>query len=203
MKLYDFRLFPNPRRARIFIAEKGLKIPIEQVDALAGANRTPEFLKKNPSGGLPVLELDDGSCLAESVAICRYLEGLHPNPNLMGRDTREQAFIEQWNRRMELELFAVVARFFQNTGAFFKGRLPQVPEYGEVQRANVVQRLKRMDAELAEREFVAADRYTIADITALVGVDLFCGYGGQPFPAELPNLKRWHAAVSSRPSAKA
>jgi glutathione S-transferase len=203
MKLYDFRLFPNPRRARIFIAEKALEIPIEQVDALAGANRTPEFLKKNPSGGLPVLELDDGSCLAESVAICRYLEGLHPNPNLMGRDTREQAFIEQWNRRMELELFAVAARFFQNTGAFFKGRLPQVPEYGEVQRANVVQRLKRMDAELAEREFVAADRYTIADITALVGVDLFCDYGGQPFPAELPNLKRWHAAVSSRPSAKA
>jgi glutathione S-transferase len=203
MKLYDFRLFPNPRRARIFIAEKALEIPIEQVDALAGANRTPEFLKKNPSGGLPVLELDDGSCLAESVAICRYLEGLHPNPNLMGRDTREQAFIEQWNRRMELELFAVAARFFQNTGAFFKGRLPQVPEYGEVQRANVVQRLKRMDAELAEREFVAADRYTIADITALVGVDLFCGYGGQSFPAELPNLKRWHAAVSSRPSAKA
>jgi glutathione S-transferase len=102
---------PNPRRTRIFIAEKALPIPIEQVDALTGANRTPDFLKKNPSGGLPVLELDDGSYLAESVAICRYLEGLHPNPNLMGRDSREQAFIEQWNRRMELELFAVVARF--------------------------------------------------------------------------------------------
>jgi glutathione S-transferase len=203
MKLYDFRLFPNPRRTRIFIAEKDLKIPIEQVDALAGANRTPEFLKKNPSGGLPVLELDDGSCLAESVAICRYLEGLHPQPNLMGRDIREQAVIEQWNRRMELELFAVVARFFQNTAAFFKGRLPQVPEYGEVQRANVLQRLKRMDAELAGREFVAADRYTIADITALVGIDLFTGYGGQPFPADLLNLKRWHEAVSSRPSAQA
>jgi glutathione S-transferase len=203
MKLYDFSLFPNPRRARIFIAEKALKIPLEQVDALAGANRTPEFLKKNPSGGLPVLELDDGSCLAESVAICRYLEGLHPNPNLMGRDSREQAFIEQWNRRMELELFAVAARFFQNTGAFFKGRLPQVPEYGELQRANVEQRLKRMDAELAGREFVAADRYTIADITALVGIDLFTGYGGQPFPTDLPHLKRWHEAVSSRPSAKA
>lgn len=203
MKLYDFRLFPNPRRTRIFIAEKGLKIPIEQVDALAGANRTPEFLQKNPSGGLPVLELDDGSCLAESVAICRYLEGLHPNPNLMGRDLREQAVIEQWNRRMELELFAVAARFFQNTGAFFKGRLPQVPEYGEVQRANVVQRLKRMDAELAGHEFVAAGRYTIADITALVGIDLFTGYGGQPFPTDLPNLKRWHEAISSRPSAQA
>jgi len=203
MKLYDFALFPNPRRTRIFIAEKALQIPIEQVDALTGANRTPEFLKKNPSGGLPVLELDDGSYLAESVAICRYLEGLHPNPNLMGRDSREQAFIEQWNRRMELELFAVVARFFLNTGTFFKGRLHQVPEYGEVQRANAVQRLKRMDTELAGREFIAADRYTIADITALVGIDLFCGYGGQPFPGELPNLKRWHESVSTRPSAKA
>src|SRR5262249_13548509 len=201
MKLFDFSLFPNPRRTRIFIAEKALQIPIEQVDALAGANQTPEFLKKNPSGGLPVLELDDGSCLAESVAICRYLEGLHPDPNLMGRDSREQAFIEQWNRRMELELFAVVARFFLNTGAFFKGRLPQVPEYGEVQRANAVQRLKRMDAELAGREFVAADRYTIADITALVGIDLFCGYGGQPFPPPVPPLPHRHEDAPSPPPA--
>ena len=104
---------------------------------------------------------------------------------------------------MELELFAVAARFFQNTGAFFKGRLPQVPEYGEVQRANVVQRLKRMDDELEGPEFVAAGRYTIADITALVGIDLFTGYGGQPFPTDLPNLKRWHEAISSRPSAQA
>src|SRR6516165_6231577 len=123
MKLYNHSLAPNPRRVRIFAAEKNIELSLEDVDILAGQSRTPEFLAKNSSGGLPVLELDDGSCLAESVAICRYLEGLHPNPNLMGRDYREQAFIEQWNRRMELELFAVAARFFQNTGAFFKGRL--------------------------------------------------------------------------------
>src|SRR5215467_14854343 len=145
MKLYDFRLFPNPRRTRIFIAEKALQIPIEQVDALAGANRTPEFLKKNPSGGLPVLELDDGSYPAESVAICRYLEGLHPDPNLLGRDLREQAEIERWNRRMELELFAAIGRTVQNTSSIFQGRFKQFPEYGETQRALVYQRLERMD----------------------------------------------------------
>ena len=203
MKLYSFPVAPNPRRVRIFIAEKGISIPVENLDVAAGANRTPEFLKKNPSGGLPVLELDDGSYLAESVAICRYLEGLHPEPNLMGRDSREQAFIEMWQRRMELELMGVAGRFFQNTAAMFKGRIPQFPEYAEFQRGQVVQRLKRLDSELAGREFIAADRYTIADISALVGVDLFTVLGGQPFPAELSNLKRWHDAVSKRSSAKA
>jgi glutathione S-transferase len=203
MKLYDHSLAPNPRRARIFIAEKGLSISKEQIDIFAGQNRIPEFLKKNPSGGLPVLELDDGSHLAESVAICRYLEALHPQPNLMGRDSREQAFIEMWNRRMEFELLGVAGRFFQQTNALFKGRIPQFADYGEAQRANMVVRLKRMDSELAGREFVAADRFTIADITALVGIDLFTQLGGQPFPGDMPNLRRWHNAVSSRPSAKA
>jgi glutathione S-transferase len=203
MKLYSFPLAPNPRRARIFIKEKGLSIPVENVDVAGGANRTPEFLKKNPSGGLPVLELDDGSYLAESVAICGYLEGLHPEPNLMGRDNREQAFIEMWNRRMELELLGSTARYFQNTAPMFKGRFPQFPDYAEVQRTNAVARLKRMDGELAGRNFLAADRYTIADITALVAIDLFTQLGGQPFPPDLPNLKRWYDAVSSRPSTQA
>ena len=203
MKLYNHDRAPNPRRARIFIAEKGLEIPTEHIEIFAGQNRTPEFLKKNPSGGLPVLELDDGSHLAESVAICRYLEALHPQPNLMGRDGREQAFIEMWNRRMELELFGVVGRFFQQTNPLFKGRFPQFADYGEAQRATAMARTQRLDGELAGREFIAADRYTIADITALVGMDLFTHLGGQPFPSGLPNLKRWHDTVSSRPSAKA
>ncbi len=106
MKIYDFALAPNPRRLRIFVAEKGLKIPVEQVDIFTGQNRTPEMLAKNPAGGLPVMELDDGSHLAESVAICRYLESLHPEPNLMGKNSREQADIEMWNRRVELGLFS-------------------------------------------------------------------------------------------------
>ena len=101
MKLYSHALAPNPRRVRIFAAEKGIELALQDIDILAGESRTPEFLAKNPSGGVPVLELDDGSCLAESVAICRYLEGLHPEPNLFGRDLREQAQIEMWSRRME------------------------------------------------------------------------------------------------------
>jgi glutathione S-transferase len=105
LKLYNYALAPNPRRVRIFAAEKGIELALEDVDILAGQSRTPEFLTKNSSGAVPVLELDDGSWLSESVAICRYLEGLQPEPNLLGRDLREQVEIERWNRRMELELF--------------------------------------------------------------------------------------------------
>ena len=115
MKLYNHSVAPNPRRVRIFAAEKGINLTLEDVDILAGQSRTPEFLAKNSSGGVPVLELDDGSHLSESVAICRYLEGLHPEPNLLGRDLREQVDIERWNRRMELELFAAIGRTVQNT----------------------------------------------------------------------------------------
>ena len=122
MKLYSHALAPNPRRVRIFAAEKGIELAVQDIDILAGQNRRPEFLAKNPSDGVPVLELDDGSYLAESVAICRYLEGLHPEPNLFGRDLREQAQIEMWNRRMELELFAAIGRTVQNTSPIFQGR---------------------------------------------------------------------------------
>ena len=148
MKLYNYTLAPNPRRVRIFAAEKGIDLTLEEVDILAGQSRTPEFLAKNTSGGVPVLELDDGSHLSESVAICRYLEGLHPEPNLLGRDLSEQADIERWNRRMELELFAAIGRTVQNTSSIFQGRFKQFPEYGEAQRAVVYQRLERMDREL-------------------------------------------------------
>ena len=117
---YNHALAPNPRRVRIFVAEKGIELTLQDVDILAGQSRTPEFLAKNPSGGVPVLELDDGPCVAESVAICRYLEGLHPEPNLFGRDLREQAQIEMWNRRMELELFAAIGRTVQNSSRSFR-----------------------------------------------------------------------------------
>src|SRR5713101_1210989 len=131
VKLYNHAMAPNPRRVRIFAAEKGIELSLEDIDILAGQSRTPQFLAKNSSGGLPVLELDDGSCLCESVAICRYLEGLHPEPNLLGRDLREQAQIEMWNRRMELELFATIGRTFQNVSPIFQGRLKQFSDYGE------------------------------------------------------------------------
>src|SRR5215472_12509768 len=162
-----------------------------------------EFLAKNPSGGVPVLEFDDGSCLAESVAICRYMEGLHPEPNLFGHDLREQAQIEMWNRRMELELFAAIGRTIQNTSPIFQGRYRQFPDYGEAQRAVVHQRLERMDLEMNGREFVAGDRFTIADITALVAIDIGGRLADIKIAPKLAYLTRWHELISSRPSAKA
>ena len=203
MKIYNSSLAPNPRRLRIFVAEKGLKIPTEEVDIFTGQNRTPEMLAKNPAGGLPFIELDDGTHLAESVAICRYLEGLHPEPNLMGKDNREQAFIEMWNRRMELNLFAVAARAFQHTHELFKGRIKQFPEYGETQRETVKQQLQWLDAQIGNKPFIAGDRFTIADITALVAVDFAAQAAGVSADPALKNLTRWHQSVSSRPSAQA
>ena len=203
MKIYNSSLAPNPRRLRIFVAEKGLKIPTEEVDIFTGKNRTPEMLAKNPAGGLPFIELDDGTHLAESVAICRYLEGLHPEPNLMGKDNREQAFIEMWNRRMELNLFAVAARAFQHTNELFKARIKQFPEYGETQREIVKQQLQWLDAQIGNKPFIAGDRFTIADITALVAVDFAAQAAGVSADPALKNLARWHQSVSSRPSAQA
>ncbi len=203
VKLYNHAQAPNPRRVRVFAAEKGIPIALENVDILAGASRTPEFLAKNPSGGVPVLELDDGMHLAESVAICRYLEALHPEPNLLGRDAREQAEIECWNRRMELELFNTIGRTIANTSPVFQGLWKQFPDYGEAQRAAVHKRLERMDRELNGKKFVAGDRFTIADITAMVAIDIGGMLAGIKIAPEFAELTRWHKSVSSRPSAKA
>jgi len=202
MKIYDTTIAPNPRRVRIFLAEKGISIPYEQVDLAKAENRQPPFLAKNPLGGVPVLELDDGTLIAESVAICRYFEELHPNPPLMGTGALERAQVEMWQRRMELALFYNVGQTFRNTSDFFKGRLPQVREFGEVCRADAVKRFEWLDQELANRPFVAGERYTIADITALVAVDFGRWSQIEVQPGQ-KNLARWHEAVSSRPSAKA
>ena len=201
MKLYNHFVAPNPRRVRIFAAEKGIDLTLVEIDILAGQSRTPEFLAKNSSGG--VLELDDGSFLSESVAICRYLEGLHPEPNLLGRDLREQVDIERWNRRMEFELFAPIGRTFQNSNPIFQGRFKQFPEYGEAQRTVVYQRLERLDRELKGHRFIAGDRFTIADITALVAIDISGRLAEIKIAPELAHLTRWHATVSRRPSATA
>ena len=202
MKLYDASTAPNPRRVRIFLAEKGISVPVDQVDIVSAQNRSPEFRAKNAMGTLPVLELDDGTTIAESVAICRYFEELQPDPPLMGTDAKDRAAIEMWQRRMEFELFLPITQVFRNGHAFFKGRIPQVPEYGEVCRKHAEQRLEWLDGELADRPFVAGERYTIADITALCAID-FGRVSNIRVTPEQPNLARWHAAVSSRPSAKA
>jgi len=202
MKLYDSASAPNPRRVRIFLAEKGVSVPIVPVDIGKAENRQPPFLAKNPLGGLPVLELDDGTCIAESVAICRYFEETQPAPPLFGSDAKERALVEMWQRRMELELFRNVTGCFQNTHKFFAGRIPQVPEYGEVCRSAARARLAWLDAELAGRSFVAGERYTIADITALCAID-FGRVSDIRIAPEQKHLQRWHEAVSGRPSAKA
>jgi len=202
MKLYDSQTAPNPRRVRVFLAEKGISVPTEQVDIVGAANRQPEFRAKNPTGGVPVLELDDGTYLAESIAICRYFEETNPEPALMGVDARDRAVVEMWQRRMELELFGPITQVFRNGHPFFAGRIPQVAEWGEVSRNHAEATMRWVDRELAGREFIAGPRYTIADITALCGID-FGRVSKIRIPAELANLTRWHAAVSARPSAKA
>jgi len=202
MKLYDSAHAPNPRRVRIFLSEKGIEVPTVQVDIGKAENRRPEFLAKNPMGGIPVLEFDDGTYLAESVAICRYFEEMQPKPALIGIDARDRAIVEMWNRRMEFEIALPIMQSFRNTHDFFKGRIPQVAEYGEVCKATAEKRFEWLDAELNGREFIAGDRYTIADITALVGID----FGRVTEIRILPdqkNLQRWYEAVGSRPSAKA
>ncbi len=202
MKLYDSAMAPNPRRVRIFLAEKGLDVEKVPVDIGKAENRKPPFLALNPLGGVPVLQLDDGTCIAESVAICRYFEETHPEPPLMGTDAVDRALVEMWQRRMELEVAIPIMQCFRNTHDFFKGRIPQVAEYGEVCRHSATKRLEWLDGELADRPFVAGERYTIADITALVGID-FGRVVGIRIAPEHKNLQRWHEAVSSRPSAKA
>ena len=202
MKLYDSALAPNPRRVRIFLAEKGVTVPTLQVDIAKAENRQPPYLSKNPLGGVPILELDDGTVIAESVAICRYFEETHPTPPLLGHDARDRALVEMWQRRMEFEVALPIMQTFRNTHAFFKGRIPQVAEYGEVCRKSAEGRMRWVDEELAGRPFVAGDRYTIADITLLVGID-FGRVTNIRIAPEQKNLQRWYDAVSSRPSAKA
>ncbi|MGK2941976.1 MAG: glutathione S-transferase family protein [Immundisolibacter sp.] len=203
MKIYEDRVAPNPRRVRMFLAEKGVTdVEFVPVGIADDGILTPEFLGRNPLAQVPVLELDDGTHLCDSVAICRYFESLHPQPALFGEAGLDMARVEMWNRRMEFELLWPIANVFRHIHPFFKGKHPQVPEFGEVSRAHSLKRLDWLDAELADgRSFIAGDRYTIADITALCGID-FGRISGIRI-GERPHLARWHAAVSARPSAQA
>lgn len=203
MKLYDAATAPNPRRVRVFIAEKGLNVPCEQVDIMKAVNRGEEFRRNvNPMGTLPVLELDDGTCIAETGAICRYFEEVQPDPPLLGVDAKDKAVVEMWNRRMELELFQPATLAFQQQHEFFKGRVPQVPEYAAVSKAKAEKTLAWLDGVLADREHIAGARFTVADIVALCAVD-FGRVSKIKLQPDQKNLARWHEQVSARPSAKA
>jgi glutathione S-transferase len=203
MKLYDSRLAPNPRRTRIFLAEKGVSIPTEQVDMVAMQHKTPEYTAINPLQRMPALVLDDGTIITESIAICRYIEMLHPDPPLFGTGPKGVATVEMWNRRTEINFLANVAAVFRHTHPAMKElEVPQVPAWADANRPRVAWFLELMDRELASREFIAGDRYTVADITMQVAVD-FMKPSRLTVPEGASNVKRWHAAVSSRPSAKA
>ena len=203
MKFYDLPASPNARRVRIFMAEKELEIATVIVDMMAGENRTPEYLAKNSLGKMPVLELDDGTCIAESVAICRYLEELHPAPPLFGRDALERAQVEMWHRRMELEILLPMIAIFVHTAEMWQGRLRQVAEWAEINRANVAAGMAWLDTELDGREYIAGKDYTVADIAAQAAFVMGKAAVGVRIPAELENLNAWWQRVSTRPTARA
>ena len=193
---------PNPRRVRIFAAEKGIALPTRDLSIPAREHKSDEFIALNPRGQTPALQLDDGTVIAESVAICRYLEVTHPEPPLFGVSATEQALIEMWNRRVEMVLMPPVGAVWVHTHKFTE-RLPgRNLEWGESNRPRVFEALTYFDAALEGREFLASDSYSIADILLLCTVD-FAAFIGIPLPADLPHLQVWHARVSARPSASA
>lgn len=203
MKLYDGGRAPNPRRVRIFLAEKGIEVPLEPVDMAAMGHKSETVTSRNPLQRLPVLELDDGTIIAESVAICRYFEELHPEPPLFGTGALGRAQVEMWQRRMELHFLSAVAQAFRHIHPAMKEwEVPQIPEWGEANKPKAIEYLHMLDRHLADSRFIAGDDYTIADITGLVGVE-FMKPARLEVPAELENVKRWFVDVSSRPSAKA
>ncbi len=201
MKLYDYGQAPNPRRVRIFLAEKGVEYETVICNIMEGEHKSPEFLKKNASGKVPVLELDDGRYLSESVAICRYIEEVYPEPNLFGGDAFEVGTIEMRSRQIETELWSQIGTSWKNgpiVGAMGLG--VQIPAAKEASDQNVRNYYVRLDQELAEPEYVAGSRFTMADIILLCSVD-FAGKMVDLKPdASLENLWRWHSRVSARDS---
>ena len=203
MKILQTRTAPNPRRVRIFLAEKGVEVPYEEIDMMKGEQKTAEFTQLNPFQRVPVLLLDDGTPISETVAICRYFEETHPEPALFGKGAEEIAIVEMWNRRMELNLLQYVAQAFRHLHpAMAQLEVPQVPAWGEANKPRALETLAFLDRELAGRPFIAGQNFSVADITALVAID-FMRPARIQRPPELTNLARWHGEVSARPSAAA
>jgi len=203
MKLYDGGRAPNPRRTRIFLAEKGITLPMEQVDIGAMAQKSPTYAAINPLKRVPALVLDDGTVITESIAICRYFEALKPDPPLFGRGALEVARIEMWNRRVELHLLFPVSHVFRNSHPAMKEmEVPQVLAWAEANKPRILEFIALLDRELRDRPFLAGDAFTVADITGLVAVD-FLKPAKLAVPEACTNVRRWHAEVSGRPSAGA
>lgn len=203
MKLYNVpNPAPNPRRVRIFMAEKGLDLPLEPVSMMKGEHKTPEFKEKNSLGQVPVLELDDGTAISESISICRYFEALHPAPPLFGRTPIEIANIDMWLRRIEFVLMNPIGNVWRHADPRTAKIVKQFPDFGAANRETSFNAMRWLDGELGGRDFIAGENYTAADIAALCMLD-FAGFIGLGIPEECGKLKAWHDRVSARPSAAA
>ena len=203
MKLYNApNPAPNPRRVRIFLAEKNVSVPIENVPLRERAHKTPEFKQRNSLGQVPVLELDDGTHISESISICRYLEELHPTPPLFGANALERARVDMWIRRIEFQLMNPIGMVWIHTHPYTAPLGTQYKDFGEASRARALNAMRWLDKELEGREFIVTDNYTMADIAALTSID-FAKFIGVEVPEDCANLRAWHARVTARTSASA
>jgi len=210
MKLYDFTLAPNPRRVRMFLSEKGVDVPMVQINTRNREQFSESFRAISPNALIPALELDDGTVITETVAICRYFEETVPEPPLMGRDAKDKAIVEMWNRRVEFEGYLAAAEAVRNSLSMFEDRglagqpsgVPQIPALVERGKQTFGRFLANIDTRLADSAFLAGDSFTIADITAFVTID-FAKRAELEVPESCPNVLRWQAEVAARPSASA
>jgi glutathione S-transferase len=204
MKIHEYKDFPNPRRVRMFLAEKSINnIPFIQVNVPDGEHRSEAFKVKNPTAVVPVLELDNGTFISEAVAISRYFEEIHPEPSLMGKTPQDKAEIEMWSRRVENGLMDTVAAYFHHaTSGLGKLETYQNVDWGNKNSERAIATIWLLDRVLRDRKFIAGDVFSIADITTLCAMD-FAIFVNIPIPEECLNIKRWYTEISSRPSAKA
>lgn len=194
---------PNPRRVRIFMAEKGIKLTTKTLSILAGEHKGESFLEVNPLGQIPALQLDDGEVITESVSICRFLDTLNPEPPMFGKGAKGIADVDMWIRRIELRLMVPVGMVWMHTHPFTARVVkPQFPEFGETQRKRALVVMREFDTALTDRQWLAGKNFSIADIVLLTTID-FATFIGLPMPEELTSLKAWHARATARPSAAA
>ena len=202
MILYDFVPAPNPRRVRIFLHEKGIEVPTKQIDIMKGEHKKKEYKKASPLSQVPTLELDDGTFITESIAICRYFEALQPEPSLMGDNAEEIAIIEMWQRRFELLLMIGIANTYRHGHPAMAALEDQIKEWSEASRPRVIKMMYWFDKQIKDKEFICLNKFTIADISALVCFE-FAKWPKIAIPSDCTNLMHYYKRLNSRPSAKA
>jgi len=209
MKLYDFKYAINPMRVRLFAGEKSIPldgsgdIALVNIDMMKGEHRSAEYRAIAPNGLVPSLVLDDGTVLQETIAICRYLDSLYPEPNLFGAGGLEQATIEMWQRKMEFELMLPTAMTFRHCNPMAKMLEDQVPQYGEKMHQRARKRMQVLNKELAQKPYIAGEQFSVADITAWCTIKFFKKLSDTPIQPEQTALQAWYDSISSRPSVAA